>query len=100
MSFVEFARDLPRHMDPEQVRLSRASRVGGSRSTLLLLLLVPSRAGCCGAHPIAARRSLPACPLASSRLVPQAAAEYRRYRTDFWGDAVKAEFEERKGDPL
>lgn len=27
---------------------------------------------------------------------PQAAGEYRRYLADWWGDAIKAEFEERK----
>ncbi|KAL4447939.1 hypothetical protein ABPG75_005158 [Micractinium tetrahymenae] len=29
----------------------------------------------------------------------QAMDEYRRYMADWWGDAIKAEFEERKGDP-
>jgi hypothetical protein len=31
--------------------------------------------------------------------VLQANDEYRRYLAGWWGDAIKAEFEERKGDP-
>ena len=30
----------------------------------------------------------------------QANAQYRRYLADWWGDAIKAEFEERKHEPL
>ncbi|EFN56708.1 hypothetical protein CHLNCDRAFT_51470 [Chlorella variabilis] len=30
----------------------------------------------------------------------QANDEYRRYMADWWGDAIKAEFEQRKGDPI
>ena len=33
---------------------------------------------------------------ASSQCQLQAAGEYRRYLADWWGDAIKAEFEERK----
>ena len=32
--------------------------------------------------------------------VPQANEEYRQYMGDWWGDAIKAEWEERKADPL
>ena len=41
----------------------------------------------------------------SHRTIPRRAAlqaneEYRRYMGDWWGDAIKAEWEERKADPL
>jgi hypothetical protein len=29
-----------------------------------------------------------------------ATEEYKQYRADFYGGAIKAEFEERKGDPV
>lgn len=42
---------------------------------------------------------LTSLPLLSPHLLLQANDEYRRYQAEWWGDAIKAEFEERKGDP-
>jgi hypothetical protein len=40
------------------------------------------------------------CHARCTALVLQANDEYRRYMAGWWGDAIKAEFEERKGDPV
>ena len=49
----------------------------------------PKLAGSCSLHLLFV---FPLCSLPNL----QAASEYRRYLADWWGDAIKAEFEERK----
>jgi hypothetical protein len=94
-------RDLPPHIGPEQV-LSGVLLAGGRRCCCKGTL--PSVLAClCTWQPIipwAANPSTPTpAPACPALCCLQANDEYRRYMADWWGDAIKAEFEERKADP-
>jgi hypothetical protein len=94
-------RDLPPHIGPEQV-LPGALLAAGCRRRCCSGTLPGVLACCCtwqlhpsGRHPCTSTPA-PACP---ALYCLQANDEYRRYMAGWWGDAIKAEFEERKTDP-